>query len=146
MTMSTDRLRSTLSLLFCASLVAAAGCKDDPKGLVIVSPESGSTLTEADDEDPATDGIQFTVRVVAENVPDGDTLGLFYDGSEEPLGTPDDTAVVMDESAEFVVTGTGSQSFDLLQGLGVGDLLFEAVDQLLESRSRIVRHRRFWSA
>ena len=74
MTMSTDRLRSTLSLLFCASLVAAAGCKDDPKGLVIVSPESGSTLTEADDEDPATDGIQFTVRVVAENVPDGDNV------------------------------------------------------------------------
>ena len=123
MTMSTDRLRSTLSLLFCASLVAAAGCKDDPKGLVIVSPESGSTLTEADDEDPATDGIQFTVRVVAENVPDGDTLGLFYDGSEEPLGTPDDTAVVMDESAEFVVTGTGSQSFDLLVATeSLGDL------------------------
>lgn len=68
-------------------------CGDDcdpvlpPSRLVITSPLNGSTVTAADDEDPLTAGINITVEVAAQNIPDGAmvTLTNSAGGSSGPI-------------------------------------------------------------
>ena len=94
-----------LAVVFALGACDCNGGDTGARGLEIIAPPCGSTLSLADDEDPATEGLQLTVIARATRLDVGEDVSLYLDSSASDEDPPVATASIDDASmAMFVVT------------------------------------------
>lgn len=100
-----------LLLLSALLAVGACDCEDNPSRIEIIAPVAGQTLTIDDDQDPATPGLQFCVRVRAAFLGEAreDGLLLYLQAGrleEDPTAPPDARMDITDAANQEVCFDT----------------------------------------